>query len=356
MDGLTEIIFSTMTDQRLIGAVLSTMGIIVLGFFLRKKNILSADAGRWLAQVVLQCSMPALAFGSFMMDIDMNTLKTGANVLVWSFLIYILMIVVTPLIYRRYPADTSVTLQIITIFGSTAFFGIPIANAVWGPEGVIYAMFFNVANGIFIYSYGYIRMSGKSFEGGPKAIFKVAFMNPVMVAVVLGLAVWVLQDVMPQVSITDAAGNTRDYGILRIDKTAPYLFQPISFLMSLASPLAWLSIGITLGNISLGDALRNRTSWIYTIIKVILFPLATVVILLVCTAIGILPVDPAAFGLIVIMMMTPTATVAASYAISFQRDATLASNGSFLSTVAAVLTLPCWIIFIEILGKLPVFN
>ncbi len=102
---LGQVVTQTMTDQKILGALLSTVAIILIGFYFRKKEIFSAEAGRWLAQVVLRVSLPALAFGSFMMDMDPNMLRTGANVLLWGIILYILMILVTPLIYRRYAAD-----------------------------------------------------------------------------------------------------------------------------------------------------------------------------------------------------------------------------------------------------------
>lgn len=353
---LGRIVIDTMTDQSILGALASTIAIILIGFFFRKKGVFTADAGKWLAQVVLRVSLPALAFGSFMLDMDGEMLRTGANVLIWGMILYVLMIVVTPLIYRSYPKDTAVTLQIITIFGSTAFFGIPIAAAIYGPAGVIYATLFNVANAIFLYSYGYLRMSGKSLEGGVLGALKTIFVNPIMIAALLGLLIWVFQGMMPQVTVTDAAGATREVGFLRIDQTAPALFRPVSFLMGLASPLAWLSIGITLGGIPFASAMRNRTSWIYSIIKVVVLPIAVAALLTVTSAVGLLPIDPIAFGLIIIMMITPTATVAASYAISFDKDAELASNGSFLSTLLAVVLLPIWVIVINVIGQLPMFT
>lgn len=35
----------------------------------------------------------------------------------------------------------------------------------------------------------------------------------------------------------------------RIDITSPWLFKPLTYLASLSSPLAWLAIGSTLGEI-----------------------------------------------------------------------------------------------------------
>jgi predicted permease len=55
------------------------------------------------------------------------------------------------------------------------------------------------------------------------------------------------------------------------------------------------------------------------------------------------------------MMATPTATVAAAYAISFDKEAILASNCSLISTVSAVLMTPIWIVILEIISKSGLF-
>ena len=49
---------------------------------------------------------------------------------------------------------------------------------------------------------------------------------------------------LPQVSVTGAEGEISQ-SVLRIDQTAPWLFQPMDYLAGLSSPLAWLAIGAT---------------------------------------------------------------------------------------------------------------
>jgi len=54
-------------------------------------------------------------------------------------------------------------------------------------------------------------------------------------------------------------------------------------------------------------------------------------------------------------MATPTATVAAAYAISFDKDAVLASNASLLSTVLAVVMTPVWLVILEVINQIGIF-
>ncbi|MET3207461.1 UNVERIFIED_CONTAM: putative permease [Paenibacillus sp. PvR008] len=118
-------------------------------------------------------------------------------------------------------------------------------------------------------------------------------------------------------------GPFSKFAFLRIDQTAVWLFKPMAYLAGLASLLAWLSIGSTLGEISFKSAATDKTSWYYSIVKVWLVPIVNIVLLALLTVSHILSVDTVALSTIVIMMATPTATVAAAYAISFDKEAIL---------------------------------
>jgi len=79
------------------------------------------------------------------------------------------------------------------------------------------------------------------------------------------------------------------------------------------------------------------------------------VLLAILTMTHILPVSYISLATIVIMMATPTATVAAAYAISFDKDAVLASNASLLSTVLAVVMTPVWLVILEVINQIGIF-
>ena len=56
------------------------------------------------------------------------------------------------------------------------------------------------------------------------------------------------------------------------------------------------------------------------------------------------------------MMATPTAAVASSYAISFDREPVLSSDASFISTIMAVIAMPIWIAFLGVLSQMGIFH
>lgn len=353
---MLEIIQKTLTDNSIIGAIFSSILIIGLGFYLRKKEMINSVASKILTKIVLTVSLPALAFTSFMKDIDGDQLKQGISILIWGFAIYIILIPITKIIYSKVKGDKQVVYRILTIFGSTTFFGTPIVTAVYGSIGTMYSNIFNIAYRVFLYSYAFIKMSGaKMDKENLKKNVKEIFLNPIILATFLGLFIWLFQDMLPQVQVA-AKDTVESYAFLRIDKTLPWLYKPLSYLQSLASPLAWLSIGATLAEVPFKKAMSQSDAWIYSLIKVMLIPVINLVLLVILNVTGILPVSFEAVATTVIMMAAPTATVAAAYAINFEKEAVFTSNCSLLSTLLGVVAMPIWIIALEIIKNLPIFG
>ncbi|USS85566.1 AEC family transporter [Fructilactobacillus myrtifloralis] len=350
---LTDAFVKTLTNPRIVSAITSTILIILLGFWLRKRAIFSETFGKTLAKVTLTVAIPALALNSFMAPIDGKTLAEGMNVLLWGFLIIVIFLLLAPVFYLKLPKSERDVMGILTTFGSTTFFGIPVVGAVLGPKGIMYSSIFNIGYRVFLYSYAYIKMSGLKLE--VKNVKKM-LLNPVVIATFLGLILWLTQGDLPHVTVPTFANgvlvtgaSSHSVSIFRIDQTALWLWTPLNYLAQLASPLAWLSIGITLGSLSFKQAAKSKLSWYYGFNKVILVPFITLGLTGGFAAIGILPLSFVAIATMVIMMATPTATVASAYAISFNRDAVLASNAALISTVLTVIMMPIWIAILQVI-------
>lgn len=340
-----EKMFQIITSNAFLSAIFSTIAIILLGYLARKRNIVGPEAGKVLSDVVLAFALPALAFSAFMQNINPETFTTGLTVFVFGFVAYVILIILGESLFFQFKGDQKTTLSVLTTFGSTTFFGIPIINGFLGPLGALYANIFNIAYRVFLYSYGLVRMSGVKFE---KKNFKQIFLNPIVLATFVGLLIWIFQKEMPQMTVTvplyEGSKDMQEItvGILRIDKTLSWLYKPVDYLSKLASPLAWLAIGMTLGNISLGEALKDRVVWLYSGVKLVVVPAIFVVLMLVMKS--VVSLDYPAFMAIIIMLATPPATVAVAYAIKYDKEAQLASNASLLGTVLSIIAIVFWII------------
>lgn len=350
-----EIIKKTLTDNAILGAIFSSISIILLGFYLRKKEIVNGTASKLLTKVVLTVSLPALAFTSFMKDINGKQLHEGMGILIWGFAIYILLIPITKIMFAKVKGDKQDVYRVLVIFGSTTFFSTPIVTAVYGSDGTMLSNIFNIAYRVFLYSYAFIKMSGvKMDRENFKKNMKQIFLNPIILATFIGLLIWLFQESLPQVAVT-VKGEVKNYAFLRIDQTVPWLYKPLTYLNALASPLAWLAIGATLAEVPFKKAVSQKDAWVYSLIKVIGVPVINFVLLLIVAKLGILPISFVGMATTMLMMAAPTATVAAAYAISYDREALFTSNCSLLSTVVAVVAMPVWIVVLEIIKNIGLF-
>ena len=219
----------------------------------------------------------------------------------------------------------------------------------------MYSNIFNIAYRVFLYSYAFIKMSGtKMDKENFKKNMKEIFLNPIILATFFGLFIWLCQDMLPQVNVT-VNGEVKQYAFLRLDQTLPWFYKALDYLKALASPLAWISIGATLAEVPFKDAISQKDAWGYSFIKVLFIPVINLVLLVLVNQFGILPVSFEGMATTVIMMAAPTATVAAAYAINYDREALFTSNCSLLSTVVAVIAMPIWIVVLELIKTLGLF-
>ncbi|AMC93768.1 malate permease (plasmid) [Erysipelothrix larvae] len=334
-----DIIKQVISDNNFLGAIFSTIAIILLGYYLRKTGKVTEQGPKALTAVLMNVALPALAFNAFMTNIGPETFTIGLNSFIFGFVAYVLLIVFSYIYVVKYKGDKLDAMRGLTIFGSTTFFGIPIISAFLGTEGTLYANLFNIAYRVFLYSYGFILFSGLKLE---KKNLSQIILNPIILSTFLGFMIWMFQGSLPQVTI--GSGDTAWTGaILRLDKTLPWFMSAVSYLGSLSSPLAWLAIGMTLAQISLADATKDIDVWVYSFVKLLVMPALMLVVMMVFKSMGFLALDYVAITGIVIMLATPPATVAVGYAINFDKEALFSSNASLISTVLSIVAIIFWL-------------
>lgn len=348
---LGKILENILSNNNIIGTISSVLIVILIGFIFTKKKILSEVTAENLSKIILFLAIPALSYNAFMQDMDSEKLNQSMSLLIWSIVIHLALIFISSIIFKKYGKSEKDVLRMITIFGSTTVFGIPVIQAVYGDLGAMYASVFNLPYRALLYTYGYITISEVKLK--KENIGKI-ISNPVIVATFLGMGVWIFQKYLPQISINEN-GIVRNYGILRIDKTAYWLFEPMQYLAALNAPLSWLSIGITLAGVPLDETLKSKISWKYSILKVSIIPMVLISIFVGLKFIVGYEISYIAVATIIIMMATPAATVIATYAINFRKEPLLVSSCSLASSILAVLMIPAFIVLIEILKVMGIF-
>lgn len=332
------ILETIISNKSILGVMSSSILIMLLGFYLGKKEHLKSSTSIPLGDIILTLAIPALSFNAFMKDFNKEIFINGINILFWSFILHFILIGISEYFYLNISQDKRDVLKMMTIFGGVTVFGIPIAQAIYGDVGVIYSSIFSIPYRILLYSYGFIKMSDLKFN---KKNIKSMILNPVIIATFLGLNIWIFQEYLPQITI-----DHKSYAFLRVDKSAVWIYTPLNYLAKLCSPLAWLAAGLKLSETSIFNSIKNKISWQFSIIKGIILPIIILYFIKFINYFNFLNISNDALGVIIIMIATPTASVIIAYSLKYNKSPITASSCSFLSTFISILAIPFLILLI----------
>lgn len=368
-DGGSNII-KALSSMDLWIAVCKSVFIILLGFILTKMKTLPEGTGKILTKFVMIVALPCLAFGSFMTSITKESFNSALFSFIYGFIIYILFIFISKLIFMWIKnKDRRIVMEILFVFGSTTFFGQPLIQAVF-PDAYNDSSMFNVAYRVFLYSYAYYAICSKEDKEGDtkiskklnwnsiKPILKKIFVNPIIIATFLGFILWSLQLVGDASDVSNwwvVTVNEKSGAFWNISVSAPWLYQTIKLLGSLASPLVWFAIGCTLGKVSIKEAASDKMVWVYSFAKIIIGPLINLLLLFIINLIPGINVTFNTVAATTIMWAVPPATVAVTYCINSNKDSTFASSCSLISTFVAVIFIPIYMIILTVIQSAGIF-
>lgn len=202
-------------------------------------------------------------------------------------------------------------LSIASVMGNVGFFGMPVVRALFpaNPEAAVYSCVFNVSLNILAWTVGVFTLTGDR-----KYIsFRAAFLNPTVIAVSVGLVLYLLE----------------------ANRWLPRLFQDgFRTVGAMSTPLCMVILGIRLATINLKELFTAPLVWLISAGKLLVFPLF-------CYALVLpFPLDPVFKGSILILAGTPCASILLNLAEMFHNGQELAAKCALLTTLLSVLTIP----------------
>lgn len=211
--------------------------------------------------------------------------------------------------------------QAVYRFGShisnAGFMALPLAQAMFGSEGVLYLSAYVVVLNLFAWT------SGRALFKSDIKVSKVKIiLNPGTIGVTFGI----LAVLLKQVFMPELVENT------------------ISYLAGMNTPLAMIITGYYMVGTSLKDCLKNQFIWTTMIFRQILIPLILALVykfifglsglILLCT---ILPVS------------APCAVITVLFAARFKSDEKTAAELVSFTTAASIITMPIIILITQLI-------
>lgn len=179
-----------MTIDKIIGQLVIMMTIAIIGFLYAKLTKVTDTEQKFLSRMLLYFINPCLIFSHFNIDFDKNRFVGLCISIVVSFLVTFLFILLAEIIFRK-KVPLSKLQKIGIVFTNCGFIGIPLIEGVAGGEGVFYLMGYLVAFNVMLWVYGYYQMTQK-FN-----LVKI-ITNPNVLAVILGVTIYILPFKVPQ--------------------------------------------------------------------------------------------------------------------------------------------------------------
>ncbi len=348
------------TNHDFLAAVFSTIFVIMLAFFLRRKNIIKENAKTVISSLVLKLGLPAMAFSAFMTDLNENEFKSNMQVLILGICLYIFLIIgsflILKLASKKLDQNRRDVLSMIAIFGNCTFFSSPIIEGFYGDAIKIPEYLMIVAFRLFLYTYAFFVMSGTKVDKHHIfASIKKFIFNPIIIATFLGILIWSLQNVLPQVNITNELGEEVSVCIFRIDQTIPFIYKPVVFISRMTTPLSWILVGITIGEMPFKSAVKNISVWLASIFRTIIIPALIFGFVLLLQYLNVIQLTKYGFAACVLTLSAPLSVVIVSYAVEYDKDQYFVSDVSLISTIIAMISMPVMLVLVELITATSLF-
>ena len=283
--------------------------LIMTGFFAIKAKVLKPEARQHFSSLLVSIVVPCMIVNSYITEFNPEVFHGIVLEFIHSFILIMIGLVIAVLAARRMGVENRAIFEFAMIFSNAGYMGFPLIQALFGNEGMLYASSYNTVFNLLIWTYGYARVSGQT---DAKKVMNTIVRTPAMIAVVLGLVIYLLQIPVPEL-----------------------IHQPISNIGGLNTPLSMMITGMILAGSDLSKVIRDRA--VTTVIGIRLFLIPAVCLLIY----GILHIS---FGMasevVLLLEACPCAAISSVFAVQFHYDEEKVAGAVILSTLLSILTLP----------------
>lgn len=290
--------------------------LILTGFVLYKKKMISDSASKDLSALVVNVCSPGLIIVSMFNDLSQIPRENVVFVGVIAVIFYIFLILFGYFLVwvLKVPDSLRNAYVLMTVFGNTGFIGIPVALAIIGPESMVYVIVFNFLFNLTIFTFG-IMLLKKDTEG-KKRTWK-DYLSPGLIACIAAFLIYWFQLGLPE----------------EIETLAGYYGNACTLL-------SMIVIGISLAGMKVRDMMQNKRLLAFVIIRFIAFP--------VILALALRPVLPDLLirATVVLMAALPVGNFPAMLCEQYGRDPKPIAEGIVVTTILSVFTITLTFMFV----------
>ncbi len=304
--------FLTVGQQVLILFIL-----IGVGFLCGKIKMLHTNAVKSINDIVLYIVCSCVIVKTFIRKFDsymLEGLMVTAAVAVFAHMIAILL---ANFIFRDSNIAKNRVYKFSVVFSNCGFMSLPLQQALLGDDGVFYGAVYTAVFNIMVWTCGVYMSSGDKKFLSPKKVF----LNPCIIAVIIGLFIFTLSIPIPEIIV-----------------------KPIGYFAALNTPMPMLIIGFYLSQSKLSEVFKDTKGFICVALRLVIVPLIVLGILVLCN------IEKTVLITCVIAVSAPVAATSTMFAAKFGNDTSLSVNLVALSTLLSIITMPLIVGFSQSIG------
>jgi len=280
-------------------------GLMAIGFIGNKTGIMDQVSEKKFSQFIVNISIPATIINS---TIGQSTENKAAvfQIMAVAAGVFIFIPIVSTLLTKILKIER--TYELMLNYSNLGFMGIPLVLSVYGEEYVLYVSVFMMVFNISLFSHGISILHIGNKKNG---INIKKLLNPGILAAFIAIIIFMFKIPIPAL-----------------------LSNIISNIGSSTTPLAMIVIGSTLANVKIIDVLKDKMIYVYTILRLIVYPLLAFVILRMFIN------DPIILGITVMLIGLPTAGNISMVCAEYNGNVELVTKGLCMSTIFSLVTIP----------------
>ena len=299
--------------------VILFVALAIPGFLLVKAKILNSAHSGVLSKLLMYVGMPFLIFSGTINNISFNKtliLTVFTVAMIGVAFTFVMFFCSKPLSAMEKEEKTNGMMRFCMTFSNNGFLGIPLAIAVFGADSPVMTtlVILNIITNILMYTLGiYLVSCDKS-----KMSLKKAFLNPVLIAFIVGAIV----------------------NLLQVNTYVPEVSTFSTHFSGLVTPLSMTILGMKMAEIKFSSLFQSRRMYYVSAVKLILFPCVIVALLIAAKKICNITIldNNVILGFFIAFAM-PTAGLASTFADGFDGDTKNAVSMTLGTTLFSILTI-----------------
>lgn len=288
---------------------------VLVGFVACKAGVFDKNVSDGASKILINICCPALAMASFFREYNPELLK-GIGISVILELCYYAIAIGIGLVFSKKDNPNKEIERASVMYHNCGFIGIPIAQMILGPEGVIYQAIRLALFHFVFFTHATLLFAGKVDK---KSLVKT-LLSPAVVCAVLGVVVYLTQFQLPSI-----------------------IEESIVGIGNAATPLGMMIAGGIIARTDMLAILKRKRVYLICLIKLIIMPL---IMALICKALG-LP-DTLSIAA-VIAAACPQANFINIYSEMYGKDSGYSLGIFGFGTLVSMATIPLMVIIYGLL-------